>query len=72
MIDPGDNVPYGIAIEHFKTTDDELDYHLKTCIECREARPCPLGKEMIEAYNFAVLAVRVYEDGEEETALPGL
>lgn len=72
MVDRADRVPYGVAVEHFKEMDNDLEYHLKTCIECRMAKPCPLGRELIESYNFAVLAVRVYENGDEETALPRL
>ena len=65
---------YGDAIEFFNNADDDLDYHLKTCGECREHGLCPLGKEELESYNFAVLAVRVWErdNNPEDTALPRL
>lgn len=65
---------YGDAIKFFKNADDDLDYHLKTCGECREHGMCPLAKELIESYNFSVLAVRVWEDKNdtENSALPRL
>lgn len=63
---------YRDTVEFWKEADDDMSYHLKTCGECREHGPCPLSKELLETYNFSVLAVRVWEKDNEgtETALP--
>ena len=65
---------YRDTVKYFESVDNELVDHQTTGGECKEHGPCPLSKIILERYNFARLAVRMYEvdNGEKETALPGL